>query len=248
LDFKAAVKFRFDMVIGTGVNIIWLFFAIAPVLVAGKFLGDGDGWTQPRLLFLQAIWYWMDAIMWVFCFGSIQRLAEDVRVGTLDGQLLLPTSSLARTMLGHLSVQDLPKVVIALALGGYAIWAGAMPGGLWSILAFIVCLLAASVIFWCVAVFSSYKVMTLREFDGTVALNAMHNLGRMPVDMYGPILRIFLSSIFPVVLITTVPSRVFFGWSSWWLPLVSVAVAVVLVVVLRLAWNREVRNYIGLQN
>ena len=247
LDLKSAQAFRANAVIGTGISLAYMFFAIMPVLVAGRYLGQGDGWTQARLLFLQGVWYWMDAVIWTFCSKGTSELTEAVHTGRLDGLLLLPGDSLTRIMLGHISVGDLPKFIIAMALGGYAIAAGAFPGSVWTVLSFIICLGAASVIMWTVSVFSILKIITLFEFDGTFALNAIHNLGRVPITLYAPWLRIIFSSILPVVLITTVPSTVFFGWSQWWMPAVPIAVAVLLIRLLRLAWRHEIRNYVGLQ-
>jgi ABC-type uncharacterized transport system permease subunit len=234
-------------VIGTLVTLAWLFFAIAPVLAAGRYLGEGDGWTQSRLLFLQAVWYWMDAVTWVFLNDNIGQLQRDVRRGLLDWKLLLPTDSLTFVTLGKLNVPDLPKFVIAIALGAWAVAAGAFPGSGWSILGFLVCLAAASVLLWVIGVFATYKVITLFDFDGEFVLDAVHNLARVPVSMYGVVLRVVLSSILPVILITTVPSTVFFGWSAWWVPLVALAVTVVAAAAVRLAWLRETRLYVGIQ-
>jgi ABC-type uncharacterized transport system permease subunit len=85
------------------------------------------------------------------------------------------------------------------------------------------------------------------EFNGEAAFYALHNLARVPTDLYAPGLRLIFSSVFPVILITTVPSHVFFGWGGWWLPLVSAAVAAGAVTLLRALWNREIRDYAGLQ-
>ncbi|MDR1119205.1 MAG: ABC-2 family transporter protein [Bifidobacteriaceae bacterium] len=248
LSFKAAALFRGDLAIGTAISLAWLGFAIAPVLVAGRYLGEGDGWTQARLLFLQAVWYWMDAVMWVFLYNNIRELRDDVRQGRLDGKLLLPTDSLTYVMLGRFGYADAPKFLIAVALGAWAVAAGAFPGSAWHVAAFLVCLAAASVILWAVAVFSSYKVITLFNFDANVALDAVHNLARVPTGMYGTVLRVLLSSALPVILLTTVPSTVFVGWSRWWAPLISVGAAILLVALMRVAWRRETRLYVGLQS
>ena len=95
LWLKASTVFRANMLIGVGVSLAWLFFAIAPVLAAGRYLGEGDGWTQARLLFLQAAWYWMDGVMWIFILGNIAVLQEDVHEGRLESKLLMPADSLS---------------------------------------------------------------------------------------------------------------------------------------------------------
>lgn len=247
LDLKSAAAFRANALIGLGISIAYLFIAIAPVIIASNYLGSGDGWTRSRLLFFQAVWYWMDAVLWTFCIPNNRALAESVRTGRLDGLLLLPGDSLTRIMLGHLGIADLPKFFIAVILGCYAVAMGALPGSAWTVAGFMVCLTAASVILWTLGAFSTIKVITLFEFNGDFAVNAIHNLGRVPATFYAPWLRLLLSSVLPVILITTVPSAVFFGWYPWWLPVVPVGVAVLLVWLLRLAWRHETRNYVGLQ-
>jgi ABC-type uncharacterized transport system permease subunit len=248
LDLKSTLAFRGDVVVGTLVSVFWVVFAIAPVLVAGRYLGSGDGWTQPRLLFLQGVWYWMDAVNWVFCAPNVQALNADIRAGRLDGRLLLPGDSLTRIMLGHLGVADLPKFLIAVGLGGYAVGAGAFSGGAWAIIGFIVCLISASVLFWLVGVLACIPAITLFEFDGGFILDAIHNLDRVPVSFYAPWLQALFSSALPIILITTTPSMVFFGWGHWWWPCVSVAATITLLLVTRILWTRQIRHFVGFQN
>jgi ABC-2 type transport system permease protein len=246
LDLKAAAHFRGDTLFGVVVSLAWLGFAIAPVLVAGRYLA-AEGWNQPRLLFLQAIWYWMDAVNWFFLSENMDKLRSGVTSGRTDGLLTLPVDSLLMASLGHLNVPDLPKFGIALALGGYAVWAGALPGGVLAVVGFVVALAAASVLFWAINVLCSFKVLTQFRFDGGFLASAVHNLSRVPTDLYNAGMRLLFSSVLPVVLLTTLPSRVFFGWDPLWLAAVSVAVTVAVVALTRWLWRREVARYVGLQ-
>jgi ABC-2 type transport system permease protein len=243
---KAAAHFRGDTLIGLGVSLAWLGFAIAPVLVAGRYLA-AEGWNQPRLLFLQAIWYWLDAVYWAFLSRNIESLQSGVVNGRVDGLLTLPADSLLMASLGHLNVADLPKFGIALALGGYAVWAGAVPGGAWAVIGFVVALTAASVLMWAINVLCGFKVLTQFRFEGGFLADAVHNLSRVPTDLYSAGMRLLFSSVLPVVLLTTLPSRVFFGWDSVWLASVAAAAAVALTVLTRWLWQREVSRYVGLQ-
>ena len=99
-----------DLVSGTLVSAVWLGLSVAPMLVVAANSATAPGWTLPRLLFLQSVWYLMDAMLWMIIASNAREISSMVRDGTLDAVLLRPISSLVTCTLGHLYVQDVPKV------------------------------------------------------------------------------------------------------------------------------------------
>jgi ABC-2 type transport system permease protein len=244
-DLAGAAEYRADLVIGSVVTTIWLGISVAPVLVVALHTEDANGWTLPKLLFLQAVWYLLDALVWAFLIMNVGYWEERVRLGLLDGQLLRPVNSLVLCSLGRVYVPDLPKVALAVGLGTVAVVLGGGPVGWLQSLAAAASIASALVLVWAMAVLANYKALTHVRFDGWAALFAAQNLARVPVPFYGPVLRVVLTVVVPVAFLATVPAQLFYGDAAPWLAVVSVVLAVAAVRVTSFLWRREVARYAG---
>ncbi len=179
-ELAGAAEYRVDLVIGTIVTTIWLGISVAPVLVVALHTDDANGWTLPRLLFLQAVWYLLDAVVWAFLVGNVGYWEEQVRLGVLDARLLKPVNSLVLCSLGRVYVPDLPKVALAFGLGTVAVAMGGGPTGWLESVAAAAAIASAVVLMWAIGVLANYKALTHVRFDGWAALFAAQNLARCP--------------------------------------------------------------------
>lgn len=244
-ELAGAAEYRGDLVIGTIVTTIWLGISIAPVLVVALHTDDANGWDLPRLLFLQAVWYLLDAVVWVFLIANVGYWEEQVRLGVLDGLLLRPVNSLVLCSLGRIWVPDLPKIALAFALGVVAVTMGGGPVGWVNSVAAAASIASAVVLMWALGVLVNYKTLTHVRFDGWAALFAAQNLARVPVPFYGQVLRVVLTAVVPIAFLATVPAQVFFGDVTPWLGLVSVGLAVGAARLASFLWRRELARYAG---
>jgi ABC-2 type transport system permease protein len=244
-EFSGAAEYRVDLVSGTLVSTLWLGIAVAPMLVVSTHAQVAQGWTLPRLLFLSAIWYLLDAVLWMVIVTNHRRLEHEITHGTLDVVLLRPVNSLLLCTLGTIYVQDTPKAVLALALGAGAIVVGGGPPSVLAAVATAVAVVCACVLLWAAGVLVTYKALTHVRFDATFAIGAVHNLARVPTPLYGPVLHLVMTVVVPVTFLTTVPAQLFYGTASlWWAP-ASVALTVVTVAVASRLWHGELRRYTG---
>jgi ABC-2 type transport system permease protein len=244
-EFSGAAEYRLDLVSGTLVSAVWLGLSIAPMLVIAANSATAPGWTLPRLLFLQAVWYLMDGVLWMIIANNAREISSMVRDGTLDAVLLRPISSLVTCTLGHLYVQDVPKVVLALGLGVVSCLMGGGPASVPALLGCLVTVVCACCLMWAVGVLANYKAISQVRFDGMFAVTAAHNLARVPIPLYGPVLQVVLTFVVPVAFLCTVPAQVLFGdVDLQWVLVAVLLTAAVLWVTSRL-WNRELRSYAG---
>lgn len=244
-DLAAAGEYRVSLITGTVVSTLWLGISVAPVLVVTAHTDDAGGWTLSRLLFLQAVWYLVDAVVWVILTQNVWQWEDHVRLGTLDGLLLRPVNSLVMCSLSRLHVPDLPKVVLALGLGAWAVALGGGPPGVLPALAALVATLSALVLTWSMGVLANYKVLTQVQFDGWTAFFAAQNLARVPIPLYGPVLRVVLTAVVPIAFLATVPAQLFFGDVSLWLAAVAAAIATGAIALTSVLWKRELLRYTG---
>ncbi|CUR59529.1 membrane hypothetical protein [metagenome] len=244
-ELAAASEYRVDLVIGTMVTTLWLGISVAPVLVVAAHTDEANGWTLPRLLFLQAVWYLLDAVVWVILVMNVGWWEEAVQLGTLDAQLLKPVNSLVLCSLGRIYLPDLPKILLALGLGAVAVWLGGGPVGWAESAAAALAIASALVLMWAVGVLANYKTLTHVRFDGWAAIFAAQNLARVPVPFYGPVLRVVLTAVIPIAFLSTVPAQLFYGDIALWFGLVAVALAAAAIRLTSYLWTRELSRYTG---
>lgn len=242
---SGAAEYRADLITGTLVSLLWLGVSAVPSIVVSLHTDGAGGWTLPRLMFLLSIWYLMDAVMWIIIVPNIGQWGSQVQTGALDAVLLRPVSSLIMCSLRSLGVQDLPKILLAAALGIGAIVTGGGPVSPLAFVASVVATLCAITLMWAFGVLTSYKVLTKVQFDGSFLLHAGHNLARVPVPMYGRTMQVLLTWVVPVAFLATVPAQLLFGMTSMWMLLGAVLITVAVVALVVALWNREVKRYSG---
>ncbi|MFD6091126.1 ABC-2 family transporter protein [Oerskovia sp. NPDC060338] len=242
---SGAAEYRSDLIAGTLVSLVWLGVSAVPSVVLSLHSDGAGGWTLPRLMYLLAIWYLMDAIMWIVVQPNVGRWGEEVRTGTLDAVLLRPVHSLVLCSLRTLGIQDTPKLLLALGLAVLAVVNGGGPPSPLAALGSVVCVVCAIVLMWAFGVLTSYKVLSQVQFDATFMLHAGLNLGRVPVPLYGQVLRVLLTWVIPVAFISTVPAQVMFGMASLWMVPAALGITVVAVTTVIIVWKRELQRYAG---
>jgi ABC-2 type transport system permease protein len=244
-EFSGAAEYRADLISGTLVSTAWLGLSVTPALMVSRYGGPAAGWTLPRLLFLQAVWYLLDGVIWVVLMSNCRRWPRAVRDGSLDAVLLRPVDSLALASLGNIYVQDVPKLVLAAALGGWAAGTGGGPASMVAALSTLIAIGCAGVVMWALGVLAFVKSLSQVQFDGMFAVHAVHNLARVPSSLYGPVLQLVFTVVLPVTFLATVPAELCYGGLPPIAVLGSMAVAAALTALARWAWSRELQNYTG---
>ncbi len=243
-EFSAAAEYRADLIIGTIVSAVWLALAVIPAVIVFVHVNVAAGWTLERLLLVQAVWYLMDGVMWIFIQPNMFFLSEQVRSGDLDFLLLQPGSALARMSLTRLNVADVPKVFLAAGLALFAIIRGidVTPS---SVLFGLVAVAAGVVLMWAIAMLTHVWSITQVQFNAAFAMHTAHNLARIPVTFYGRLISVILTFVIPIAFLSTVPAEVFFGGSGWIETLGAITVAAIGIGLAALAWRHQISRYSG---
>lgn len=244
-ELTAAAGYRTDLLTGLVVSSFWLVFAIAPVVVLFQHVDVTEGWTLGSLLLVQAIWFGLDAFLWLFLIPNLSQLSERVRSGELDMLLLRPVDSVTMATVGRLHIHDVPKLVIAIVVGVVTVVAGDLEVTPLRLVSGLVAVASACLLMWALGVLVHAKALTSVRFDAGFGLHSIHNLARVPTPLYGPTARLVLTVVVPVAFLTTVPAELLTGRTSHVMALVSLAVAVVAAALARAAWSHQVRRYTG---
>jgi len=210
--------------LGTGVlGVVVLFGQVETV----------QGWTLPSTLALLGVYLTVSALRGLVVGPSLEALAGmdgEVWRGTLDFTLLRPVDVQFQASFRHWR----PLALLDLALGlGVLVVAVVQMGQaltLANLVAFLLALAAGVIILYAILLAFAGLVFWSPGFLFTWVFDAIFQMARYPVGLYPGWLRLVLTWIVPVGMITTLPAEALAG-----LPAATLAGSVVLAMALLLA-------------
>ena len=164
--------------------------------------------------------------------------------GTFDYVLMKPVPSLFfasthQVQVGHL-VNSIMGVVLC-AVGLFILEAGEFS---WRVALFPLMLASALAIFYAFVVAMTTLVFWAVRLEGIESMfNVFFRTARYPVDIYPTWIRGFLTYMFPVAFVSTVPTETLVGRDSGWLIAVGPVIAALAVYAATRFWRLGLRRY-----
>ena len=175
------------------------------------------GWDLPGALALLGIYLLLGAMRGLFISPSLEAVAGmdgEIWQGTFDFVLLRPVNKQFLVSFRNWRIFSLLDLVFALGVLGYAISLMGTSLDLASVLTFILTLLASLILLYAALLAFSALVFWNSGFLFTWIINDLFQLARYPVGLYPGWLRIVLTWIIPVGLMTTIPAQALSGLLS----------------------------------
>ena len=194
--------------LGTGVLSLVVIFNQVQVI---------RGWSLPSALGLLGVYLLLGALRGLFISPSLESVAGmdgEIWQGTFDFTILRPVDKQFLVSFRHWRVFALFDLVLALAVLGYAISLMGTSLTLGALLSFIATLLAGVVLLYAALLAFSAMVFWNPGFLFTWVINDLFQLARYPVGLYPGWLRLILTWIIPVGLMTTIPAQALSGQLS----------------------------------
>jgi ABC-2 type transport system permease protein len=184
---------------------------------------------------------------WTKAFSvDLQRLMDDVWLGTLDFILTKPEDAQLLVSVQEVQLWKLVDVALGLALLGVALLRLGAHLGFRQAGAFIIALLAGgAIVYSFLLVLATCSFWTIRAPNILAIFQSMYAAGRWPISIYPPWLRATLTVVVPVGFAVTVPAGALVGHQGWQGILGAVALAGALLVASRWFWTRGLRHYVG---
>ena len=187
---------------GAGLAVIYAMFGQA---------GAVGGWSFHEALVLFGVFLMIQSYVEILLFPNFSQLPEQIRTGSFDFVLLKPASSQFLVSFRHLSIWQLPELVIGL---GVALWGMAALGTLGpaALAAFALLLLAAMAIVYAICLMLATLAFWVVKVDNMSELFfAFFAAGRFPVSAFPAWVRLLLTFVVPIAFITTVPAAAAIG-------------------------------------
>lgn len=243
-SFVEEMEYRsnfFANVLGT---LSGLLFALLTLQVFFWETEQIGGWTFEQVLVLLGIFNALNGVIAMVLRPNIGRIVQHIRKGTLDLILMKPVDSQFYISFRHIVFWPITDVLLGFALLGYA----AVQLGVQVTLAdtglFLVMFGSAVVTLyaiWMLLMTTSFWFVKVENL--TFLFNSLFETARFPVQVYRGWLRVLLTYVFPIAVLTTFPAAAFVGKLTGREVLISLGMAALLLVLSRLFWKKAMRSY-----
>ncbi len=203
------------------------------------------GWNRPELLVLVGTFQLMAGIRTAFIEPNLSWFTDQVRNGKMDLYLVQPAPSLFLASLSSHSPVSLTRAVLGLAvIGGGIADFGQLPT-IAGLLTWLLLLATGTVIMWSLGVLVSCLAFWAPRLQLDILFGSALDLARYPVDIYSRPLRIVLTYLFPMAVVTTLPTAALLRGPTLTSTAASVAAGVGIAALAIGAWSVGVRRYTG---
>jgi ABC-2 type transport system permease protein len=177
---------------------------------------------------------------------NLSRMAEYIRLGTLDFLLTKPISSQFMVSFRHVGIYNWLDPILGLGLVVFGLVRRGQPVSVPAILGFVVLGLAGAAVMYALALaVQCLAVWSIGAEGLDDVIQGVVEAARFPVDIYRGIVRAVLTFVIPVALLTTFPADALLGRSSGELIAIAVAVAAALLWITSRLWIWSLRHYAG---
>lgn len=221
-----------------------VLFALLTLQVFFMRTEEMAGWRFEQVLVLLGVFNALNGVIAMVLRPNIGRIVQHIRKGTLDFILMKPVDSQFFISFRHIVFWPITDVLLGFGMIGYAavkMGIAVTVGDLiWFLLMFFASVVTLYAI-WMILMTLSFWFVKVENL--TMVFSSLFETARFPISVYKPWLRMLLTYLFPVAVLTTFPAAAFVGKLNGQDAFISFAVAGVLVVLSRLFWKKALRHY-----
>jgi ABC-2 type transport system permease protein len=244
VSLMTAMQYRSNFLLNGVTGVFGALGTIAPLYLVFRHTDAIGDWSFPEAALVMALFLVLQAFHGGIMEPNLGAVVEQVRQGSFDLVLLKPADTQILVSLSRVDPAHLWDLVVAVALGGWGLWHLHVAPGPLDVLvatALLAAGLAAMYGIWIFAICASFffvQVDNLRYL-----LMSVSETGRWPVTVFAGWVRIVLTILIPVGIITTFPAMAIRG--TWTLETLVVALvtAAAFLIVSRIAWWRSLAAY-----
>lgn len=202
------------------------------------------GWTFGQTTVLLGTFQIVAGLIATLVEPGLSWFGEQVQTGKLDEVLLRPAPSILLVSLGRADPVSGSQIIFGVALLVVGVTQLPANPGPVRVGAWLFLVAAGAVTMWAFRVLaSSVELWALGSAQMEVAFSSLWQLGRYPSGIYARPIRLVLTYLLPVGLVSTFPARALTRAADPGLVLSALAVAAGSVALVVLAWNAGLARY-----
>ncbi len=204
------------------------------------------GWTRSELLAVMGVHILMGGVIRSAIQPNMERLMNDVRLGTLDFALTKPTDAQTLVSIREFRFWQLTDVLVGLAILIFAVVQLQAKMDALQVVAFIAALIMGSIMLYCVWLIVTSIAFWVTRVDEIVNLfEGLYAAGRWPVTICPDWLRTGMTFLVPVAFAVTVPAEAMTNRLTPETMLFAFGLTVLFLLLARGVWLLGLRSYSG---
>lgn len=236
--------YKADFVVWSLVDIGWFVTTLVFYQLLYGNVTTIAGWTKPEVLLLQGVYFMTTSILWGIFWNNFRELPIKINQGTLDFDLIKPIDAQFILSLKHLDFDNFNSFVLGVLTVVYSIHLGSISvSGLQIMYAFTI------FVFGLILFYSLYfSTMCLAFwFDRIENLPwlfpSVREFLKTPQPFFTGALRVLFVYMFPVILITSVPTQILLGIKSTNFVVILLISSVISLAFSRLVFSLSIKKY-----
>ena len=244
VSLASAMQYRSDFLFEGLTGLLRTAATVAALLLVFVHREEVAGWTLPEAMLVMALFLAMSGLIHALVEPNLGAVVEAIRLGSLDLLLMKPADAQLLVSLRKVAPAQLWDLVAATAVGAWALARLEYTPSLADVLVAIGLFgagMAALYGLWLLAICTSFwfvRVDNLRYL-----LMSVSDAGRWPLPVFAGWVRVLLTVVVPVGVVTSFPAMALRGTWSGWTVLVAAGVAALFLVGSRWAWKRSLAAY-----
>ncbi|NLF50979.1 MAG: hypothetical protein GX577_07565 [Leptolinea sp.] len=231
VSFQEEAAYRSNFFISLFSSILNLVTGVLGILVLFGQIETIYGWNFNSTLALLGVYLIVTALRGLFIGPGLEALAGmdgEIWAGKFDFVLLRPLNTQALVSLRKWKLYSLFDLVLGLAVFAMAVVNLRAELTIWQVASFLVALASGLTILYAILLIFSALVFWSPGILFTWIFDGLFQMARYPMGMYPGWLRLVLTWVVPVGMITTVPAEALTGSLNAWMLAASIGLAVLL--------------------
>ena len=238
------LEFRTHFVFSAATSLGWAFLSLVLAGLVFTNVRDVAGWDLDRMFILTGTFVLVIYTRNFLFERSMFRLSEMVNKGELDFVLIKPISSQFLVSMRYVDFNELPGIVVAIVsilVGVQRVGLRPSPLDVALYLLLVVCAVLAIYAVWFMTVTLTIWAERINNVGHLVP--AITSLARVPSDVFRGPLRLLVTFVIPIALISTLPSEALLGVLEPWIAPYQVGLTCLLLWASHRFWNYSLRRY-----
>lgn len=239
-----AFQYRHDFFLEGVTSVVWTVTALVPLLVAFRGRSAIAGWQFNEALVVLAWFTLLQGILEGAISPSLTQLVDHVRRGTFDFVLIKPADSQFLVSTARLLPwrgMDVLAAGVMFAVAFVMMRRWPSPGALLAALVLFGIAVLVLYSMWILAAAAAFYVVKVDNL--TFLFGAVFDAARWPTTVFRGVVRIVLTLVIPLALMTTYPAQALLGTLPTRTLVLSVVGGLAFAAMARWVWLRSIAKY-----
>ena len=239
-----ATIYKVDFLIWSLVDVGWFALSIFFYQILFANVNVVAGWTKAEILLLQGVFFIMTSILWGIFWNNFNQLPKKINDGTLDFDLIKPIDSQFMISFQHLDLDHANSFFLGLFTILYAVNLGHMSIKLINIIQAAIFILLGAILFYSLYFITMSMAFWFDRIENLPWLfPSVRDFMKLPQSFYQGSLRLLFVYIFPIILVTSIPTQILLGIPSLNYIFVLVPAAFISLAISRWFFHYAIKHY-----